>query len=420
MWPVVFTLMLSADPAGIDFALAKTYFDEVRQIADNDGGRLWGCRLNGPLIFVDPQTRQAVANRADSAGILKPKNGVFVGSYPKNEAVANTALKWEGVRWTMAMWPLPKEAAERARILIHESFHRVQPELKWPQGTPECPHLDDLEGRVLLQLEYRALAKALLAKGDLRVGHVRAALSFRYQRYGASPQAEESERELELVEGLAEYTGLKLCGKKDDATRRMLAGRLKQRENAESYSRSFAYDTAPAYGLMLDELDPTWRTTLKGNWDLTGIVARKVGPLVKQAELGALAKQYGGDELKVRETRLTQKREAVRDELRERLVTGPVLTLTLRNPQVEFNPSNLIALGDEGTVYPTMKVIDEWGVLTVTSGGALMKDWATVRVPVPTKVGAALVEGEGWSLKLNAGWKTGPGSRAGDLALIQE
>ena len=55
-------------PAGksspIDLELAKTYFAEARQLAERDGGRLWGKSLAGLLLFVEPRTRFVVANQA--------------------------------------------------------------------------------------------------------------------------------------------------------------------------------------------------------------------------------------------------------------------------------------------------------------------------------------------------------------------
>ncbi|MCZ2970966.1 hypothetical protein NYY93_28515, partial [Acinetobacter baumannii] len=89
---------------------------------------------------------------------------------PPDALVANTAIDWSGTRWTQLLWPLPQDDARRRTLLAHEMFHRLQPAL--PIARPAeggNDHLDTLDGRYLLQLEWRALAAALSANdGDAR------------------------------------------------------------------------------------------------------------------------------------------------------------------------------------------------------------------------------------------------------------
>jgi hypothetical protein len=74
--------------------------------------------------------------------------------------------------------------------------------------------------------------------------------------------------------------------------------------------------------------------------------------------------------------------------------------------QVSFNPNNLFDLGQYGTVYPTMSVTDTWGTLEVTEGGALMKDWKVIYVPLPDKniADTKVIEGKGWKLTLTGSY----------------
>ena len=94
-------------PSGIDPAQAKQYFDEAGRICQRDAGNLWGKSLCAPMIFADPQTRTVVASQADGESRLKPQDGVFVGSLTPEVNIANTAMTWSGVKWTMIMWRLP-------------------------------------------------------------------------------------------------------------------------------------------------------------------------------------------------------------------------------------------------------------------------------------------------------------------------
>ena len=85
--------------------------------------------------------------------------------------------------------------------------------------------------------------------------------------------------------------------------------------------------------------------------------------------------------------------------------------------KIQFDPRALVPLPPEGTVYSTLGVTDEWGELQATGGALLAADWKSVRVPAPAQAGGDTLQGPGWKLKINAGWKLVPGARAGDLAV---
>ncbi len=68
--------------------------------------------------------------------------------------------------------------------------------------------------------------------------------------------------------------------------------------------------------------------------------------------------------------------EIKRDEERVELIAGyrglfiikPHLNIRLEDIRISFDPRNLIPLEEYGTVYPTKRVSDNWGILTVTEG----------------------------------------------------
>jgi hypothetical protein len=167
----------SAAQSGIDLGLAREYFGEARQVGVAGRATLWGTPVHGPLLLVDPVTRQLVANVADSAGQLRPVDGVYVGEWPAHEPVANTAVTFGGRRYAMMLWPLPADRAARVRLIFHESFHRIQPVLGLEGGNPENAHLNTATGRTWTRLEWRALAEALLRDGRSRVQALRDALA---------------------------------------------------------------------------------------------------------------------------------------------------------------------------------------------------------------------------------------------------
>ena len=61
---------------------------------------------------------------------------------------------------------------------------------------------------------------------------------------------------------------------------------------------------------------------------------------------------------------------------------------------------------DEGTVYPKIVLTDNWGVLTVEEGGALLRsDWRWVIVSEPLEITDDKIIGEGWVIELNENYK---------------
>src|SRR6185295_7127851 len=114
-----------------------------------------------------------------------------------------------------------------------------------------------------------------------------------------------SERQLELNEGLAEYTGYKLCGLPDAALPSRVAARLDQEQSSDSFSRSFCYATGPAYGLLLDDAMPNWRkSALKGR-PLDELLFEATKPSLP-SDLDAagkgVANKYDGDRVTTDET----------------------------------------------------------------------------------------------------------------------
>ena len=412
----------AADAPPIPLGTARACFEEAAKLCQADDGRLWGVSLCGPLMFVDPATRAIVANQADAAQALQPDQGVFTGALPESENIANTAFTWSGVRWTQLAWPLPEDADTRAALLMHEAFHRAQGSGRIPAAREaDNAHLDTLEGRYLLQLEWRALSTALAAHGRAEASiAMRDALLFRARRHAYFPRAAESEVALELNEGLAEYTGIRL-GLAADA--RITAARraLDARAGDPGFVRSFAYATGPAYGLLLDRWAPGWRDhSVTPGFGALLASALNLDPAADASRLERRAAAYDGVTLRAAETgRERQRLERVAQH-RAKFIDGPILVLGFRHMKIQFNPRNLVPLPPDGTVYPTLRVTDDWGVLDANEGALLKSDWSAVSVPVPQVPGGRTLQGPGWTLSLNEGWKVVPGARPGDLALAAD
>jgi hypothetical protein len=414
-----------AQAAPIDKTLARQYFEEAREVSERDNGRLWGVPLYGPMMFVDRQTRFVVANQPDREGKLAKSGEVFVGTLPETVLVANTATDWAGVHWTMVVWPLPQNKLRRAGLMMHESFHRIQDKIGLRGGNPSNSHLDSLDGRLWLRLEMRALRAALIASGELRLKAIQDAICFRACRRALFPQAREQERALEMNEGLAEYSGVAASRSAGDAGC-YTAGVLESYDDQQSFVRSFAYATGPAYGLLLDSFDLTWRKTVKDSDDLALVlqtVSRAKPPESTKQEAESRSLNYDSAYIRAQEAERDSKRKQRIAEYRARFIDGPRLVLPLTGQvNYSFDPLNLEALDDASTVYPTLRVTDEWGILTVSNGALMRRENGrviSVTVSAPSDPKARPLRGDGWSLELQPGWKVREGSK-GELYLEKD
>ncbi len=406
----------------IPIETAKSYFREADSICQRDHGQLWGISLCGPIMFVNPQDRAIVANHPDSNGALKAEDGVFVGRLPATENIANTAAVWSGVNWTQIEWPLPNDKHGRQILIAHELFHRIQGQLKQPQlNGGDNAHLDTLEGRYYLQLEWRALARALQAATDgAAKAAVTDALLFRAVRYELFPAAAPQEQGLELNEGLAEYTGVVAGSSTLEEQIQAALHDLASHTGNSTFVRSFAYATGPAYGLLLDRYSPGWRQHITSGKRLDSMLRQALSvnlPHDLQATATERAQYYDGNALRASETERETKRREIAKLNRTKFIDGPVLTVPLLRMNIQFDPRGLQPLEDAGTVYPALRITDDWGILEAKNGALLKPDWHTVIVVAPAAITGTNIKGDGWVLELKPGWKIIPATRKGDFTL---
>lgn len=423
---LLFPYSAPSQNAPMDTSVASQYFREAQSACDRDGGKLWGRTICGPILFVDPVTRQVVANHSDGQGVLTKKDDVFVGRLPDRQPVANASVTWAGVKWAMIIWPfLSKDQFQRVKLIIHELYHRIQNDLGFSVRGADNSHLDSQDGRIWLQLEWRALRQALISKGEARRQAIEDALTFRGYRRSLFPKSDVSERTLEMHEGLAEYTGFKLTALNNLELTSHLSKQLNDSTTKPTFVGSFAYSSGPAYGVLLDESGANWFKGLTPEQDLGELLQRslkiKLRPDLKvRAE--KQASRYDGAALRLAETQREVTRQKRIAEYRMRLVDGPTLLISLTDKRsVNINTSNMVPLAGAGMVYPTARVTDEWGILEVTNGALMIQNEGgriiKVYVSIPADLNARPLKGDGWILQLEAGWTVTPGERKGDYIL---
>jgi hypothetical protein len=378
--------------AALSIAVAQLVFDNARIASAEDGGKLWGKPLYGPMILVDRETKSFV------------KNDGTTGTLPKETIVANTATTIDGKLTTMiALQSLGPTAVQQRRLAMHECWHRIQDEIGFPAANVNNAHLDTVDGRVLLQLELRALAAALRATGRERKMAIQDAMSFRAVRADKFPGSYERERALENNEGLAEYTGVALRGTTAEESRREIAREIEHVDPKFSFVRGFAYLTGPAYGLLLDEIRPGWTRTYKATDDLAVVLygSEKAPALYRGA-------RYGEAELRAAEEKRDREQRERVAHYRARLVDGPVLELPMG--AFGFDPNAVIPLGDAGNAYPTLDVTAAWGHISVDKGARIPNDWSKIVVAAEDRA----------KLELKPECKVVAGPRRGDYRVTCE
>ena len=196
---------------------------------------------------------------------------------------------------------------------------------------------------------------------------------------------------------------------------------LRQARNNPTFARSFAYISGPAYGALLDLSGKPWRVNVKPASDLGQLLQQRYRVRISVSEAAARAamSRYDGEEVVTVETQQEQIRTREIAEARKKFLDGAVLILPLTaDVHYSYSPNNVVGIDASNTVYPTMRLVDAWGVLTVTDGAWLERD-ATghlirARVPAPTDLSAAPVERRGLVFRTSAsGWEVVPGERFG-------
>lgn len=400
-----------------------TYFNEIK-IEANKHQRLWGKDLYGPMLLVNPNSRQLFANFSDTAGILKQNSKIYSGILPSEINIANTAVNWNSRRWAMVMLPLPINKQDRINLLAHELFHVSQPSLGFKLFNTENNHLDQKDGRIYLRLELEALKKALQTSNKIeRKTHLTNALTFRKYRYSLYPGADTTENLLELNEGIAEYTGSIISGRNRKQSSEHFVQSINSFLSNPTFVRSFAYQTIPIFGYLLDNTKKGWNREITIKTNLTDYLIKAFditlpNDLRKTTDL--ILNQYNGKAIISEEKTREEKTKKLIAEYKSKFITQPHFELVFEQMNVSFDPRNIMPIEDKGTVYPTIRVTDNWGILTVENGALMSSNWDKILVTIPIKMENKIISGDGWTLERNDGYSVTKDEITGNYKLTKK
>ena len=142
----------TAADAQVDQQRAQEYFKEARALCQRDGGRLWGVSLCAPMVIADMRTQTFATSQPAPEG-----------ARPRLIGLVNAPLEWGGTTWGAYAWDFVVNETPRGRneLLLHELFHGIQSRLGLTVPAQAGEHLDAVDGRYWLRLEWRALARAV-------------------------------------------------------------------------------------------------------------------------------------------------------------------------------------------------------------------------------------------------------------------
>jgi hypothetical protein len=397
--------------AQVDQQRAQEWFTEVQAVCEREGVRLWGLSLCAPMVIADPRTQTIATSQPAPDG---PRPQMLSGM--------NAPIQWGGVTWGAYSWDTLANAPPRARkaIMLHELFHGVV-QLKLGLAADESlnEHLDAMDGRYWLRLECRALARALQESGAQRASAIRDALAFRQARRMLYNGSAEKEHALEVNEGVASYTGTAAAA---DSVADAIASALEAlsgAESSESFVRTFAYFTGPAYGVLLDASSADWRRRIRATDDFAALLS---GALAIQpaTDVAAAAGRYGGAEVRAAEEERERSRQERLAELRRQFVDGPVLVIRGGGGGMS-NSLGAVVIPDVGTVFfGPYRHNGDSGALVAEKGVLLETDGRVRRVPAPVRKDDTTAVGDGWTFTARPGWVLREGSRRGDYEVVRQ
>jgi hypothetical protein len=398
-------------PAQVDQQRAREFFKDAQALCERDGGRLWGVSICAPIVIGDARTQTFATSRQPPDA---PRSKLI--------GILNGPIQWGDTVWAALSWETVANQPPHVRnsMFLHESFHIFQRQpLGLGVGTNSAEHLDTEDGRYWLRLEWHALARALRDSGEARTLAIRDALAFRKARYAQFPDKVETERALDINEGLASYTGFVLAAPSTADAIAMALDELKGQESGESYVRTAAYASGPAYGLLLDAASPGWTRTVRSSDNPALLLIRALG-VRPTADAAAAATRYGGAELRAAEHTRDQQRQARIAELRRRFVDGPVLVMP-GGGRGYSDSHGAVVIADVGTIYlGEYHQTGEWGALDADKGVLVSTDGRTRRLPAPVRGDGTTISGDGWTLKAAPGWVVRAGARQGDYEVVRQ
>jgi len=389
---------------------ALQYFKSIEEICIKEEGNLWKKNLYCPIMFVDRASRNIVANQPDKDGLLKFKDGIYTGLYPKELIINNAPVIFGGTLFAMTPLPSQEDDYRIKTRAIHSMFHRFQEAEGFIASGYNTNNMDDKEARLWIKLEWKALRKAINSEGEGRLIAIRDALIFKGSNRELYNEYADDENRFETYEGLATFTYTLFCTNSSEEFKTRLFENLDRIYSMQSYSRSYGFIHGALYASLLYDQGFDFDTIKTDNFDLGNAVKELYNiklPAICRDVAGSLALNYDIDAInKEEEKRVSDIKERIHKQI-STFTEKPVVFLELESPYFDFEPEDIHSLDTLGTLYNALRVSDNWGKLTIDKGGCLVSNnFKYLRITAKGyKEEKNHITGEGWLLILNNGWQ---------------
>jgi hypothetical protein len=221
------------------------------------------------------------------------------------------------------------------------------------------------------------------------------------------PGADSTENLLELNEGICEFTGVMMSGRSKKAIKNYFINRIRYFIASPSYIRSFAYETTPVYGYLLSSFKNEWNKDINIKSNLPEYFKNAFDikiPADITKYVSYTADQNNGKAIMLEETERQQIIEKQLAVYKTILIDSAHTELPLEKMNMSFDYTKMVPLENFGTVYPVIRITDNWGILDVEKAALINNNWSQVNVGNPSVIEGNKISGEGWRLELKEGY----------------
>ena len=360
---------------------------------------LWSLNLHSPILLLDSVNDIAYTNFPLLAFQQKQEKKVFVHKLKSYPDFNGPIIQWKDRTWIAVYLPWKAGIKEKLAFLAHESFHIKQVKLGIKGSFLSYPYLSTSRGKHLMNLELQELVKALDTSDIVeRKNHIKKALSIRGYRYKEFPQSEELEKQAELNEGLAEYTGLMYAGYSQDELVKYYGTAIKILAEGNTEA-GYPYLSGSLYAFLNDRSMQKWKNFIPEN-SISDICANLYS--VDSLEIvHSLKNDFLSTAYALPKDSNNQEKE-LQIFLRE-YFSQRQLILSLSGSSVNFGSSLVFSLENLGTVYNSIIITSNWGKLEVGEKGKVLisqKESKIVLNADSLTLKENLIKGENWQLLL--------------------
>jgi len=414
----------------------KNKLTETKTLLNNDNGKLWGENIwHTDFLILDFDN--TIYTLKPIAGLKTTDSILYYSKMQENELnFTNSVQEYNGGKYATILSSYLKD---NGATLIHELFHTLQFKYKEFYGNP-VSYLDNYDARQWLRLEYEALRLTLQSINNKENSqkiklHLNDALIFRKLRQTKYQEYSKNELELETLEGLANYTGIKLSAIENKYEEAI--SQIDEREASETYTRPFPYATGPAYGLIFDYLNIDWKEGLRSVYnflDIYEVLVKKETIIINEIIISQAEKRNNFKKIHKEELKRKTSQEDLVNFYTKILIDEPTLTVTSidENYGRMYNMNGTISLDNNRTIFSsikgTAKSKEDFGNFYIKDGelgktgilGTWIGDILKFTFPLPKRVEGNKIIGEFYEIELNPEWEVVEINSSGDLEIIKK